>query len=232
MKSPNMISITGRIPVTAAPNAAPASAELGDRGVEDAIGAEALQQARRDGEHAARLGGDVLAEEETAGSRSSSSAIASRIATLNSSSLITGLNSAGRRARTGSGSGAASARLDRRARARCASSRSTSASSSSRDARRRAGARARASAGRAASQRSTSSAGRYGAGSDFEWPKWRYVWHSSSVGPSPARARSTASAAASWTAHKSLPSTTSNGIAVGAGAGGDLAAGGDRLPSA
>ena len=63
MKSPNMISITGRSPVTAAPNAAPAiaSSEIGR--VEDALVAEALVQLGRGHEHAAG-GGHVLAEED------------------------------------------------------------------------------------------------------------------------------------------------------------------------
>ena len=62
-KSPNMISMTGRRPPTALPKAAPARRELGDRGVEDAVGAVLLDQAAGGGEHAAGHG-DVLAEED------------------------------------------------------------------------------------------------------------------------------------------------------------------------
>ena len=63
MKSPNMISMIGRSPVTAAPKAAPvmASSEIGVSNTR--LVAEALLDARRDREHAALLGGDVLAEE-------------------------------------------------------------------------------------------------------------------------------------------------------------------------
>ncbi len=63
MKSPNMISMIGRSPATAAPNAAPDEGQLGDRRVEHALGAEPLLDAGGDREHAALLGGDVLAEE-------------------------------------------------------------------------------------------------------------------------------------------------------------------------
>ncbi len=44
-----------------------------------------------------------------------------------------------------------------------------------------------------------------------EWGRMRYVRHSSSVGPSPDRARRTASPAASYTAATSLPSTSTPG---------------------
>ena len=47
MKSPNMISKTGRRPVTAAPKRGAGERELGDRRVEDAVGAEALAQPAR-----------------------------------------------------------------------------------------------------------------------------------------------------------------------------------------
>ena len=65
MKSPNMISMIGRRPVTAAPNAAPASAssEIGVSITRSRT--EALEQARRGLEDAAG-GGDVLADEDHA----------------------------------------------------------------------------------------------------------------------------------------------------------------------
>ena len=46
MKSPNMISTIGRRPVTARAERRAGQRELGDRRVEDARGAEALEQAR------------------------------------------------------------------------------------------------------------------------------------------------------------------------------------------
>ena len=64
-KSPNMISITGRSPEIAAPNAAPVERELRDRRVEDALPPVLLVQPGGHGEHAARER-HVLAEEDDA----------------------------------------------------------------------------------------------------------------------------------------------------------------------
>ena len=54
-------------------------------------------------------------------------------------------------------------------------------------------------------------AGRYLAGSLREWPTKRYVRASISVGPSPARPRAAARAAAARTSHTCIPSTASAG---------------------
>ena len=62
MKSPNMISTTGRRPVTALPNAAPASASSEIGRVEHALVAELLREAGGRLEDASGRG-DVLAEE-------------------------------------------------------------------------------------------------------------------------------------------------------------------------
>ena len=63
MKSPNMISMIGRRPATAAPNAAPASAssEIGVSNTRSDPNRSWMPG--RDREHAALFGGDVLAEE-------------------------------------------------------------------------------------------------------------------------------------------------------------------------
>ena len=64
-KSPNMISITGRSPEIAAPNAAPVERELRDRRVEDALAPVLLVQPGGHGEDATRER-HVLAEEDDA----------------------------------------------------------------------------------------------------------------------------------------------------------------------
>src|SRR3954454_14001335 len=140
--------------------------QLGDRRVEDAVGAEALLQAARYGEHAPGQR-DVLAEEDHAlvalellGER-----VADRVAELQA--LAHAANSVARSSR-GSGYGAAFALAT--ALSICsAMRRSTSAisDSSTPSASRRS--RARGSGSRA-SQCSTSAFGRYFAGSALEWP--------------------------------------------------------------
>ena len=76
-----MMSTTGRMPVMAAPTPMPAYAGLGDRRVDDALGAEFLHQPDKHFERRARLG-DVFADDEHRGSRRISSASASLIAWL------------------------------------------------------------------------------------------------------------------------------------------------------
>ena len=63
MKSPNIMSTIGRMPVMAAPTADAGVAGLGDRRVDHALGAELLHQPEQDLEGGAGLG-DVLADDE------------------------------------------------------------------------------------------------------------------------------------------------------------------------
>ena len=212
MKSPNMISKTGRSPVTAAPNAAPASAssEIGvsitrsapKRSSSPGVGLEhAAGQRRRPRRRRSRARRARAPRRSRRGSRVRNSSVPCSWREL-------------RRARPRPGRGRARPARSR-PRRRCARaiscstaaiscSATPSASSRSRRARQRVALQPvldlllRAVRRRVGLRVAVVAVGR----------------HSSSVGPPPARARSTASRAASGTAHRSLPSTTGGGHPV------------------
>ena len=182
--------------------------QLGDRGVEDAVVAEALLEARRDREHAARerrrprrrrrplvalhLLGDRVADRDPELERRSC-----RRRTPSPSLRGIGVRRGERR-------------LDRLLEL-APRPRLDASISSSRDARARAAARGRSSSGSRAFQRSTSLGGRYLAGSDFEWPRGgRSGTRAASARRRSGRGRPPR-APPRATANRSLPSTTSPG---------------------